>query len=96
MTPAPLPPVGSRWGRLVVAAHGPRRRDKGGRTRQFVFVTCSCGAHGLARADRLRDGTCRSCGCLKSEESSARMTARRRAGWGHGDARQARHEAHAP
>jgi hypothetical protein len=66
--------AGHVFGRLT-ALH--RTDDHGG----YVCwaCSCSCGASLTCRADRLRVGDTRSCGCLRSETTSALNRAGRRA-----------------
>ncbi len=58
--------TGQVFGRLTVL----NRTRIAGQTRWDC--QCSCGAVTSKRADHLRDGGTRSCGCLRAEESSAR------------------------
>jgi hypothetical protein len=60
--------TGLRFGRVVVLARAGRvgvRRDARWRCR------CDCGTETVIRADRLRDGTTRSCGCLHRPHGEA-------------------------
>ena len=64
--PAALDLTGQRFGRLVTLrpVAGSRRR-----TRRWVCV-CDCGNETEAATDKLRSGEVRSCGCLRSENST--------------------------
>lgn len=64
----PIAP-GQRFTRLTVVRFVERRT-----TGYYWLCACDCGAERLARASALRDGSSRSCGCLRSEEQSARQT----------------------
>lgn len=61
----PIDLTGKRFGRLTVEYRdtNPRR----------WICTCDCGKTVSVRADHLKDGHVRSCGCLSSESSKARM-----------------------
>jgi len=62
--------IGERYGRLVVLAEAGRAKN-GGRLFQ---CQCDCGAQHTVIADALRDGRVRSCGCLRREIVTRRMT----------------------
>lgn len=62
--------INSRFGRLTVIGHG--------ETRYSCYVRywecrCDCGTVKLISANRLRNGDCKSCGCLRREVSAERM-----------------------
>lgn len=58
--------TGKRFSRLLVLKRGP---DRG--KRPAWRVRCDCGAMSLVNGDNLRSGNTQSCGCLRSERSSA-------------------------
>lgn len=59
--------IGKRFGKLVVLAEHPEK-DKDKRI-QYV-CQCDCGNTTITTGKRLRNGTAKSCGCLKSERLS--------------------------
>jgi len=59
---------GQRFGRFLALERAPER-DKHGQA--FWVCRCDCGTVAKVRAGNLRKGHARSCGCLKSEASSA-------------------------
>lgn len=62
--------IGSKFGRLVVTSHaGVDKRNK-----TLYNTICECGVNVIAYATELRSGHTKSCGCLRSELSSKRMT----------------------
>lgn len=68
MAPPPRVQVGDRYGRLEVVALAPIGYPAS-RNRHFV-CRCDCGAVRSFRADKLRRGEARSCGCLQREMAS--------------------------
>lgn len=68
-----LPPIGARFGRLVVigfAPSRPRPRDESGKYKKPVAYwecQCDCGKIVAIKRKKLRGGNTRSCGCLKTE-----------------------------
>jgi hypothetical protein len=63
--PALVNLIGNRFGRLVVRAYAGDRKWS---------CVCDCDARVLVRADALRTGRSRSCGCLQRELTSARFS----------------------
>lgn len=62
--------TGRRFGRLVVV-----RRSEGGATRHARWVcACDCGRETCSLGQSLRSGESLSCGCLRSELTTARQT----------------------
>ena len=62
--------VNQRFGRLVVIADA--GTDKQGKA--LFKCRCDCGNEIIVRGYSLRNGDCKSCGCLRSEASSERLT----------------------
>lgn len=63
--------VGERFGRLVVV-----RRAQNGAHRKVRFICrCDCGNEFTVLADSLRNGTTKSCGCLRRELMARRAEA---------------------
>lgn len=56
-----------RYGRLEVI--GTERRNR----RVYYTCRCSCGTIKTIRADNIRSGATRSCGCLSKEVASERL-----------------------
>lgn len=62
--------TGMKFGRLtVIGVHG-----CGERKIQYV-CQCDCGGVKVTRADALKSGGCKSCGCLKKEQDRINLTA---------------------
>jgi hypothetical protein len=61
--------IGQRFGRLVVVRSAPRIKD-----RTAWLCKCDCGGNVKQTTQRLRRGTTRSCGCLRSEIAAAKAT----------------------
>lgn len=57
---------GKRFGRLLVLRRAPLDRD-GKQYRAKWVCWCDCGREFVARSLHLRDGSTKSCGCLKAE-----------------------------
>lgn len=79
-------PAGERFGRLVVLGPAPPAADR----RSRFLARCDCGAQLAFSGKRLKNGSTRSCGCLKAEISGDRL--RRIRGTGrlrHGEAARA-------
>ena len=74
--------TGQRFGRLVVLhREEPPQRGPDGQYTVFWVCRCDCGAETSVRSVNLRNGSTRSCGCLRSEvsrETMRRMQAERR------------------
>lgn len=62
--------IGQRYGRLVVLA------IERGRRGSIAICRCDCGAETRVSISQIRKGKTRSCGCLRAERSSARLTAK--------------------
>lgn len=62
--------VGQRYGRLVVLRRAPNGRIRGARW----WCQCDCGIEKIARANNLKNGATKSCGCLKREVDVSRNT----------------------
>lgn len=61
--------TGQRFGRLVVIERGPNVG-----VQPTWYCRCDCGETSRPQGTSLRGGSARSCGCLRREESSARVT----------------------
>lgn len=61
---------GDRYGRLTIVQEVPQKY----RRRRFL-VRCECGAEKTASLDNLRTGAEKSCGCYRSEATTAAKTA---------------------
>ena len=59
--------TGQRFGRLVVMNQAPSYIDKKGRKFVRWFCLCDCGNTTIVKADALRSGNTKSCGCLNTE-----------------------------
>lgn len=66
--PKALDLTGNRYGRLLVLT--PASKTKEGKTRWLCI--CDCGTQAVVRSETMRNGTARSCGCYRSERTSAR------------------------
>lgn len=64
---------GNRYGRLTVLSLSERRKRNNGQYRLFYKCLCDCGEITIARSDRLKDGTTKSCGCLSIEKNKKRF-----------------------
>lgn len=71
--------IGKRFGRLVVLQVANPIRHGDGRSRWRVLCQCDCGKTKIIRADLVRSGNNRSCGCMHTEANRTR-------GVTHGDA----------
>lgn len=58
--------TGKKYGRLVVIGKDMERSEKTKRT--YFNCLCECGNECSARSDMLKNGTTKSCGCLKKEQ----------------------------
>lgn len=61
--------AGKRFGRLVVISKAESIHDSCGATRAMWNCKCDCGNTTIVRAELLRCGKTKSCGCLKHEHS---------------------------
>lgn len=64
--------TGQRFGRLTALEFRPVKR--GAKTVVFWRCACDCGAEKEVRADHLKDGRSRSCGCLNVEQARERFS----------------------
>lgn len=62
--------VGERFGRLIVIEEIERRRTPNGKTERRFICKCDCGNTVNVPIHTLRNGTCKSCGCLRKETTS--------------------------
>lgn len=62
--------TGHRYGRLTVLERFPIKNEMGA----YWKCCCDCGVEVVVRGSSLRAGVSKSCGCLRSDVSSARMT----------------------
>lgn len=61
--------AGQKFGRLTVLANHESRLNRTGKSKElFWLCRCDCGKEVYVRADSLRRGMTRSCGCLNDEE----------------------------
>lgn len=66
--------TGQRFGRLtVIKRYGTYHPPRGGSAPQIWLCLCDCGTEVAVRADALRNGNTKSCGCLSRELASKRM-----------------------
>lgn len=70
--------TGQRFVRWTVLSLAPRT----GKGQSRWLCRCDCGTEKILLGDRLRNGLTRSCGCLKIEEHTARLTTHGHAGAG--------------
>jgi hypothetical protein len=61
--------IGQTFGKLTVIAPGP---PTGKRNRSTFLCQCSCGTSKTITAENLKDGSTKSCGCLKKELNQLR------------------------
>lgn len=66
--------VGKKYGRLRVIEQAENARTKSGRTHVMYLCECDCGTKILVRAESLRNGNTRSCGCLEKEITKEKST----------------------
>ena len=66
--PRKINEVGNRYGKLVVLGEAHTHLDKN----RWLRCQCDCGNKKNIRADALRRGATKSCGCLRKEEASNR------------------------
>ena len=59
---------GIRFGRLTVSHRAENQRTKSGRSLVVWHCVCDCGKEIDVRAQKLKDGNTRSCGCLNREK----------------------------
>lgn len=70
----PIDLLGKQFGRLTVYESAPDRVSRGGSRKKAWRCRCKCGNNVTATTQDLRRGDVRSCGCLKRELTSARLT----------------------
>lgn len=63
--------TGKTFGRLIVLG----RAEEGWHKQPHWLCRCACGVEFVARGNNLKDGSTKSCGCLRREISRARMIA---------------------
>lgn len=76
MAARPLDLTGQRFGRLFAEKRGPNIRGAEG-PRSAWICRCDCGSTVNVRTSDLRNGTTRSCGCLRADENRKRLASRR-------------------
>ncbi len=64
--------VGKVFGRLVVVGRSDNHRTPNGTVKPYWECRCDCGSMVKVRAETLRNGSTRSCGCLARYLSSVR------------------------
>ena len=64
--------VGKNFGRLTVVERSENGRTSGGRSIVKYLCRCSCGNYVTVRANHLRSGNTKSCGCLNKESTAKR------------------------
>ena len=62
---------GAKFGRLTVLSRAPSDPHHN----PYWFVQCSCGVTKRVSAGKLRQGTTRSCGCIRRDQAKSRYTA---------------------
>lgn len=65
-----IPPIGQRFGRLVVTGQAPSRRDSY-QLRPYWACVCDCGNVANVEVRSLKRGGTRSCGCLRIDAGKA-------------------------
>lgn len=58
---------GQRFGRLLVIAEAPRKRDSDGASVTVWLCRCDCGKEKIVRTKSMTSGTVTSCGCFRRE-----------------------------
>lgn len=61
--------IGERYGRWTVIKDSPTVKDKSGYYHRMAECKCDCGKVKIVRVNNLYNGTSKSCGCLKKENS---------------------------
>ena len=64
------PPIGERFGRLLVTGPEIRVPGRKGQTRRGLVCRCDCGSETAVKLSQLLNGNVRSCGCLKREKAA--------------------------
>lgn len=65
--------IGKKFCRLTVVAYAPDYVSPRGRHWPNCICRCDCGQMHTARADSLKSGLVKSCGCLSREQAAARQ-----------------------
>lgn len=63
--------TGERFNRLTVLGLSTRRSGR----KTYWVCKCNCGNNKVVRSDSLKDGSVKSCGCLKEEQDALNLTA---------------------
>lgn len=66
--------IGARFGRLMVISDASPKIYPNNRARISYQVRCDCGVQKIVTGMTLRGGNARSCGCLRTEKFTARVT----------------------
>lgn len=66
--------VGKKYGRLRVIEQAKNTRTKSGRTHVMYCCECDCGTKILVKAENLRSGNTKSCGCLEKDINKEKST----------------------
>lgn len=66
--------VGKKYGRLRVTEQAENVRAKSGRTHVMYLCKCDCGTRVLVKAENLRSGNTKSCGCLEKDINKEKST----------------------
>lgn len=74
------PPIGERYGRLVVVSELPALVRGNGRRVRLLLCRCDCGESASVRWGNLRNGHTQSCGCMHTEAVAEMGRATRRHG----------------
>jgi hypothetical protein len=64
-----VPMIGTKWGNWTVLEHD---LEKSVKRHTYYKCVCDCGTIKTVRADMLRNGVSKSCGCFKKEQQSQR------------------------
>lgn len=63
--------VGKKYGKLAVVSKEENKRSETGRSHVMYFCKCDCGKNIVVKAENLRSGNTKSCGCLVIDTNKA-------------------------
>ena len=64
---------GLKFGKLTVMERAEDKRSQNGRNHIMYICKCDCGKQVVVKAENLRSGNTKSCGCLSSEKTKERL-----------------------